>query len=270
MLKYLILCTTLTNSFLMPNPVRVYSKYVKDEKIKVFEPYNINKDKIDSVLFFTGGNSIIPSEIYSNFLSQLSSNNISLHVASSNMDVTELLADELSEEYKSLTVVGHSTGCINAIETCNNNKNIKKSVLLDPVDNRFLFGDENKKKKIKYLDNILFLNAKKSYEFSLFPLRIPFIPAFKLEEENLDIFRDTQIQKMEAEEFGHCDILNTLWSDIMHKTISEGHNNRDEEELSNYHKWVSLIISTFISDNENKKRNLKLILDSEMTNIKFN
>ena len=32
--------------------------------------------------------------------------------------------------------LGHSTGCVNAIEESNNNKFIKKLILMDPVDNK--------------------------------------------------------------------------------------------------------------------------------------
>ena len=92
---------------------------------------------------------------------------------------------------------------------------------MDPVDTRF-FSDENEKEKIrpKYdVERVLFLNAQKSYEWRVFPFKIPFIPLFSLPVEKVDVaYRDI----VSAKKFGHADILDYPWGKIMHHTLSEG------------------------------------------------
>jgi hypothetical protein len=134
---------------------------------------------------------------------------------------------------------------------------------MDPVDNRellktfggyfnplsFMNKKEEKAEKLKYMDNILFLNAKKSYEWKLYPFTVPFIPGFALKEEEI-ANKDTNIVKIEASDFGHSDILDNLWSDLMHGTISKGYETRDEEKLSEYRSWLASMIYDFVL-NEN-------------------
>ena len=99
------------------------------------------------------------------------------------------------------------------------------------------------------MDNILFLNAKKSYEWKLYPFTVPFIPGFALKEEEI-ANKESNIIKIEASDFGHSDILDNLWSDLMHGTISKGYETRDEEKLSEYRSWLASMIYDFVL-NEN-------------------
>jgi pimeloyl-ACP methyl ester carboxylesterase len=242
-----------------PLTIRRYSRDLAGQSIKVFEPKNIDKKNTHSLLFFTGGNSRITSEIYTNFLNKLASHNLSVYVAPSNLDLTEDLFDLISNEYLDVTNIGHSSGAVNALKSANKNKQVKKAVLLDPVDSDQLFNKFNfqnfifsstsqKPLSFKYIKDLLVVNAKKSYEWKLFPLTIPFIPAFKMNTDS--ITKDNvNINFIEADNFGHSDILNPFWGDIMHNTISKGSDDRNEEVIDKYHDWLADSIKNFVINN---------------------
>lgn len=46
--------------------------------------------------------------------------------------------------------------------------------------------------------------------------------------------------------YGLCDILNFDYSNFMHSTICEGHSDRSEENINNYHSKLALIINLFL------------------------
>ena len=55
---------------------------------------------------------------------------------------------------------------------------------------------------------------------------------------------------IEATEFGHSDILDTVWSDIMDKSISKGSDDRSEKTLTEYKLWLANTIKNFITKEE--------------------
>lgn len=244
-------------------PVKTYKKFIDDKVVKVFEPQNLIKNQTSCVIFYTGANSLIPGEIYTEFINNLVQKNLSVHVSPNNQELSEDLVYQLCDEYKEVIPLSHSSGCINAIKNSNKNRNIKKVVFMDPVDNRELlnsFGGffnplaiwqkkEEKADKLKYVDNILLLNAKKSYEWKLYPFTVPFIPGFSLKDEEL-FDKDVNKIKIEATDYGHSDILDNLWSDLMHGTISKGFEERDEEKLALYRLWLVEVINSFIKNNK--------------------
>ena len=253
-------------------PIRVMDKKIEDFSIKVYEPYGIEKKNTESILFFTGGNSIIPGEIYSNFLNNLAGKNYAVYVAINDMDKSESVAEYLLENYKNLNVVGHSTGSINALKLCNELKDIKKCIFMDPVDNRFVDSENNSGKNLqsKSLSNVLFLNAKRSYEWTYTPLpNIPFIPAFRIKENDLTL-KNGLTNTIEAKEYGHCDILDATWGNLMHSTISKGVDDRDVEVIDNYQKWCASTIDSFFKNEEFKKSNMKDISKlKQFKNIRY-
>lgn len=244
-------------------PIKTYKKFIDDKVVKVFEPQNVIKNKTSCVIFYTGANSLIPGEIYTEFINNLVQKNLSVHVSPNNQELSEDLVYELLDEYQEVIPLSHSSGCINAIKNSNKNRNIKNVIFMDPVDNRELlnsFGGffnplaiwqkkEEKADKLKYVDNILLLNAKKSYEWKLYPFTVPFIPGFSLKDEEL-FDNDVNKIKIEATEYGHSDILDNLWSDLMHGTISKGYEERDEEKLALYRLWLVEVINSFIKNNK--------------------
>tara|TARA_Y100000389_G_scaffold203250_1_gene251060 strand:+ start:2255 stop:3100 length:846 start_codon:yes stop_codon:yes gene_type:complete len=234
--------------------IKVKKNYIKDTMFKQYLPRNSTPAK--NIAFYSGGNSIIPSDIYSGFLKQLANQGFSVYAMSNNNEANSLLYDSLygSDIY----ILSHSSGCVTAINDANNMREINSAIFMDPVNNqrlinRFNFMD-NSKLSIKYLKNILIINAEKSYKWSIFPeFNIPFIPGFRLTEKELTSMNDVlDISCESAEEYGHSDILDSIWSDFMHNTISKGLDDRSDEQLEKYHVWLAKTISEYINnDNSN-------------------
>jgi hypothetical protein len=139
--------------------------------------------------------------------------------------------------------MGHSSGGTTAINQCQNNKYINTLILLDAVDTN-IFIRKKKKLKFDYIKCIIFLNAKKSYLWNFKPFGPPFIP-FKqiiLDEKKIEI-KNCYIKKYTFEKYGHCDILDKPYSDIMHYTkLSVGNTNRTTRNSNYYHQNVANII----------------------------
>ncbi len=254
---YLLGLFVSANSIVLNVPVNIYKRNYDNNIVKVYEPKNIAKEELDCLVFYTGANSIIPAEIYSNFIKTLNNYNFSVNVVTNKNDITNDLLYEIRDEYKKVVPLSHSSGYVNAIQTINTQRNINKAIFLDPVDNSnfvgnnfFDFSDRSKSMKIKNLDNILVLNAEKSYKGSFFPKpEVPFIPLFgvdlkKLETENPNI----NIKKIVAEDYGHSDVLDILWSDLMHATLSKGNPNREQSQMDKYHEWLANEIYNFINN----------------------
>lgn len=245
--------------------IKVTKNYIKDTVFKQYLPINSTPTK--NIAFYSGGNSIIPSDIYSGFLKQLANQGFSVYAMTNNNELNSLLYDSLygSDIY----ILSHSSGCVTAINDANNMREINSAIFMDPVNNqgiinRFNFMDNNKL-SIKYLKNILIINAEKSYKWSIFPeFNIPFIPGFRLTEKELtSINSDIDISCDTAKEYGHSDILDSIWSDFMHKTVSKGLDDRSDEQLEKYHVWLAKTINEYINnDINNDMSNLKTISSS--------
>ncbi len=239
-------------------PINSYKKvFDNNEIVKVYEPGNINKENMDAIIFYTGANSLIPGDIYSEFIKSLNRYNFSVSVVTNDNSATKELLYDIRNEYKNVIPVSHSSGYVTAFDTINSQKNIKKAIFLDPVDNRnlldinpFKFMDNNNN-KFNYVENILILNAEKSYKWSVFPkLEIPFIAGFALDTKIIEKNNpDLVLDKINADEYGHSDILDNLWSDLMHGTLSKGHDDRSSNNLAEYHNWLAEQIYVFVNKN---------------------
>ena len=42
-----------------------------------------------------------------------------------------------------------------------------------------------------------------------------------------DMYSNINVTNIEVKNFGHCDILDTAFSNIMHNSVAEGNNERD-------------------------------------------
>ena len=140
--------------------------------------------------------------------------------------------------------MGHSSGGTTAINQCQNNKYVHTLILLDAVDTNIL---RRKKKKLKfdYIKNIIFLNDKKLYQWNFKPFGPPFIPFKKiiLDEVKIELRKNCHIKKYTFENYGHCDILDKPYSDIMHYTkLSVGNTNRTTKNSNYYHQNIANII----------------------------
>lgn len=250
---FLISILSVNASYMFNYPANIYKKNFNNKIIKVYEPDNLPTKNLKSLLFFTGANSLIPADIYNNFISSLVYYKYSVSVLPNDYQASYEYIKSIENEYSSIIPIAHSSGCVNAINLSNNFKNIKKLILLDPVDNSKLFNLFNniQNKKLFYLKDLLIISAQKSYKWSLDPFIIPFIPAFRLDIKNLlSLKSDLNIEFIESAQHGHCDILDPLWADLMHGTISKGVDNRDYKNLKLYHSWLTQHIHNFIFRNE--------------------
>lgn len=187
------------------------------------------------IIFFTGGSNLMSLSIYSEFLNRIKQIYPVYNIPLTNNNINKKL-NILNKKYDSIIFLGHSSGCTTAINNCNNN--INKLILLDPVKTPYYNN-----KDINFLDNVLIINAEKSYKWNLLPPFIPFIPLFKLNYNDLIIDKN-KIKVITIKNFGHCDIINRPWRDIMHYTrISLGNNNRDNITISGYHNLIKEYIS---------------------------
>ena len=213
---------------------------------------NVHKD-FPKILFFTGGNSLMPIDIYSDFISKLKNNyDVSIIKNAYPNDKNSLqLIEQLFEHSgeKEIIPIGHSSGCTTLLNYCSKLKNVNKCILLDPVNN-------NLKKDINIkFDKILQINAEKSYEwktskgldFFKNPIpKVPFIPVFSMDTKK--ICTNSNITNIEIKQYGHCDILDTAFSNIMHNSFAEG--NDDRNSLNEYRLLLNELITLFINDNE--------------------
>ena len=105
--------------------------------------------------------------------------------------------------------MGHSSGCSVALKNCNNKK-IQNIILLDPVNTRL----SKEKYKIYNINNILYINAMKSYKITFDPFGLPFIPFLKITPELLETSENTNINTINYFNYGHCDILDKQYSNL--------------------------------------------------------
>lgn len=234
---------------------KIYKYNYRDTPIKLYKSqYSTN---CKNIVFYSGGNSVIPPEIYNNFLKTLAQSNYNIYCLTNREEDNEILFNDLHDSEYETILIGHSSGCVNAIEEANKNKFIKKMIMMDPVNNKNIFNINpipfinNKKNnlQLKYVNKILLLNAEKSYDWSFYPtFNIPFIPAFAMNENKIkELNTDLDVKIVKAKEYGHSDILDSMYSDFMHKTISKGNQNRSEEVMFNYYLWIKEQIDEFIT-----------------------
>ena len=185
------------------------------------------------LIFFTGGSNFMPKHLYSSFLSTLE-NKFDIY----KLDIGSNYDSEinyLASKYNKINLIGHSSGCVTAINSCN--RNVNRLILLDPVQTPTF-----KYKDINFLEKVIIINAEKSYKWSILPPFFPFIPFLSIRESNLNLKND-KIVKTEIREFGHCDIINYPWNNFMHYIrISVGNYNRSDNVMKKYHNQIYKII----------------------------
>ncbi len=239
----LLFLTSTVNCF-MPQLPKLFS----DKKHQTFEPF-YDDEEIKTVIFHTAAFNKLPSYVYSDLINKMNDDNLKVIIPSENC---KKLIKKLDD---GLTVLGHSSGSITALENCKNEK-VKNLVLIDPIDNRFINKDEDDdedENSVIDLQNIelaLILYTKKSYDWSLFPFSLPFVPdSLSLKPNKINIKDNDNKIVLEVNKFGHCDILDKRWANLAHNLISKGTEKR--EDLSKYHKWLSFLTKSAAFDNVN-------------------
>ena len=207
-------------------------------------------DTKPTLVFFTGGNSFMPSFIYSNFISKLKESNNVKVINNLNYKKENTILEELLDIYKkdnNFIPISHSSGATTLLNYCSK-FDIKKCILMDPVDNN-QFINKEKILDVKNYDNVLILNADKSYKWNIkLPTisKIPFIPIGRLNYKNFKSY--TQINFKDT---GHCDILDDPYSNFMNNNLAEGL--EDREKVLDYQKSIVNIINLYTADNLNNE-----------------
>ena len=204
-----------------------------------------------NLLWFGGGNSLMPNLIYGGFMERLNEvadvtpiHNEMTYFPDDTM-VNRLLDAGITEP--NTVAISHSSGATTLLNHCSR-FNVDKVVLLDPVDNNKLVGKEFP--EFNKISEVLVIKAEKSYKWSFDKLRknmllipnikIPFIPLGKLDT---DVFENKT--EIILKDFGHCDILDQPYNNYMHTSFSEGNENRDLIPL--YKSKVVEIIDLFVN-----------------------
>ena len=259
--------------------------YLKKSNVKIIYPSkittekNLHYDEIveqsyqsndtfkikNPVLFFTGGSNYIPNEIYTNFLNNLASSNFTLFLTNYQKynEFNNLIDFIKNRTDQQIMLVGHSSCVKLSIDLSNKFNSINKIVFLDPVDNRLTLKDVllnilNIKNTIRLnnIEDLLIINAKKSYKGSLNPLSIPFIPVLALNKNNIELKSNNfsgnndSVRLYTFNDHGHTDILDLPWSNFMHNNnICKGSIYREFQNINNYHQQIVEIIKNFYYSN---------------------
>ena len=253
MLYLLFLLFVFANSYKFA-PINKYVRhYDNNYGVNVIERCKIEKKKTPCILFLTGGSGGIPPQIYSHFMDNLATHGFSIYTPHSQFKNRTLLIQNLTSEFKEVVVVGHSSGGTTAINYAKNPE-IKKLILLDAVDTRIFSSKyRNRIHQLENLDYVLFLTARKSFKGSLNPPGIPFIPFLAVKPDIMNLKYSCKVINIEAKEFGHADILDLHYSNLMHKSrICVGYNNRTFENMNDYHNWLTHIFYFFTKENSRK------------------
>lgn len=269
LLQYNILNAFFKNNFRLPTK----TTFVNKPSFTIIEPIKnkmnqlFTNKKTSGVIFLTGGANIMPPEIYSNFLNTLASYDHNVYLANfRNPNQFQSIFDYLNGKNSSneivkqskIAIIGHSSSAKLCIDMSNKFNFIENIILLDPVDSRLSFNDlylniMNKPNKIKLTNakKVIIINAGKSYKGSWKPLSIPFIPILSLNTSNLIFERKRKpiIKKFQFDDYGHTDLLDKPWGDLMHyNRISVGTNDRNYSDINNYHNSIVKIIDKFMKE----------------------
>lgn len=207
--------------------------------VKIMKPFN---SEFNSSVVFIPMTDYVTGDFYSNFAYYLTGRNLKVCIPDPDMDKTNNLLIEMVNNNENITIVSHSSGVDKAVSLCNN-FNIKKLVMIDAVNTNDIFN-QKRKYNLNSVDDLVLCNTKKSYKWSIRP-RLP-LGLFLVKPENIITTADKLV--IESPDYGHFDLLDKKWSDIMDKTISKGCDDRSVEKLESYQNWVANIISHVCND----------------------
>lgn len=247
-----------------------------------FDTFDFESDseKSNTIIFFPGKlNRAIPEEMYGDFLSKLRKQT-KVCVAKDTYEDNYALLETLSKNEK-ICIVSHSASANDALNFCKRVSSddciVDNIVLIDPIDYLFFKNDYNldnfdlmnmlesaqefeenisdfiEANKFELLKNALFskhdyenkkinskvlvLNTKLSKRWKI----IPPIPPISKYSIDLKHIRKKNVRNIDA--YGHFDILDTPWANMVHNTISKGSAGRDAENIENYHTILTDIIN---------------------------
>lgn len=140
------------------------------------------------------------------------------------------------------------------VEFKNKNDNKKNNQLVIINDNENENKSENEKEKELDIDNMLIIKSKLSDKWKYMPF-IPPIGLYSLNTGNYNL-KNTNITVKEFDNFGHFDIIDSPWSDILHNTVSSGNKDRNNFKIQNHQQLMATIVSGFAKKKKNKITNI--------------
>ena len=258
----------------------------EDKFTSIIKPLLDDGDTPSNILFFTSVSNLIPSFVYDNFVTKLSKkydNNVlipksikdikklpsteDLTVISHASGAIEALKFSKNKNVKNLVLIDPVD---NRIENLINKKKEKKNNWLEDDTNPL--DSSQSEDPIYDLDNVekvLLFYTQKSYNWkekedstwlklvnpflnfnSFIPEKISIKPSYlrikECDHDKCDIDDCKCKLVLKVLNYGLCDILDDEYSNFMHNTICEGHPNRSDINLDDYHSKLALIINLFI------------------------
>lgn len=192
--------------------------------------------------------------LYDSFLNIMTKKSFDVYVPDSDL---QPILDDINNTDCDITLIAHSSSALTAISMSNMVDNIRTLVLIDPLDvnnkdkekGRTVDYDvddinslskpkkEDKKVEVTNLDKLLVVNTKKSNDWSVMPFIFP-VGMLALKPDRL-VFDENVVQEViKADDFGHFDILDDKWSNMIHNTLSRGCDDRDPAQLELFRAWV--------------------------------
>lgn len=192
--------------------------------------------------------------LYDSFLNIMTKKSFDVYVPDTDL---EPILDDINNTECDITLIAHSSSALTAISMSNIVDSIKTLVLIDPLDvnnkadkqGRTVDYDvddinslskqkkEDKKVEVTNLDKLLVVNTKKSNDWSVMPFIFP-VGMLALKPDRLVLDENVVQEVIKADDFGHFDILDDKWSNIIHTTLSRGCDDRDPAQLELFRAWV--------------------------------
>tara|TARA_B100000902_G_scaffold397269_1_gene460503 strand:- start:10816 stop:11643 length:828 start_codon:yes stop_codon:yes gene_type:complete len=235
----------------------ILEQFGNNENVNYFKKYESRvKDSKKLAIFLPAltGNSATAG-LYENFLNIMTRKAFDVYVPDN--DIQPILND-INNTNCDITLIAHSSSAMSAISMTNAIDNIKTLVLIDPLDvnNKdtrpprkvdYDVADinllskpikDNKEIQVDNLDKLLVINTKKSNDWSIMPFIFP-VGILALKTNRLVLDGNITQEVVKADDFGHFDILDDKWSNMIHNTLSRGCEDRDPAQLEIFRAWIS-------------------------------
>lgn len=251
--SYIIKPLPFSNNVIGKELYKQFDSMVSNTSFKKYDSKVESNKKIAIFLPALTGNSAT-SGLYDSFLNIMTKKSFDVYVPDTNI---QPILDDINNTDYNITLVSHSSSALTAISMSNVIDSIKTLVLIDPLDinnkdnNQVRTIDydvddinslskprkEDKKVEVSNLDKLLVVNTKKSNDWSVMPFIFP-VGMLSLKPNSLVLDENIIQEVVKADDFGHFDILDDKWSNMIHNTLSRGCNDRDPAQLEIYRAWV--------------------------------
>ena len=231
-----------------------FNSNLSENRFKKYESKVEGSKKTAIFLPALTGNSAT-SGLYENFLDIMTKKSFDVYVPDNDL---QPILDDINNTECDITLIAHSSSAMSAISMTNTIESVKTLVLIDPLDvnNKdtrpprsvdYNVSDingvskpvkDNKEIQVDNLDKLLVINTKKSNDWSVVPFIFP-VGMLALKPNRLVLDENVTQEVVKADDFGHFDILDDRWSNMIHNTLSRGCDDRDPAQLELFRAWVS-------------------------------